>query len=97
MCQFYLQGPPSHKCFDLWNVECLLSLLESWALASSLTTLKLALKTATLLALITTKNFSDLTLLYIEPRKVEVICVILYFLFLYINFRQMRVMLLIYV
>ena len=26
---FYLQHPPSHKCFDPWDVEHLLSLLES--------------------------------------------------------------------
>ena len=38
---FYLQHPPSQKCFDPWDVECLLCLLESWALAS-FTTFKLA-------------------------------------------------------
>ena len=41
MCYFYLQHPPSHKHFDAWDVECLLSLLESWALASSGTTFNL--------------------------------------------------------
>ena len=41
----------------------MLSLLESWAPASSFTTFKLAWKTATLLALVTAKHFSDLTLL----------------------------------
>ena len=40
-----------------------MSLLESWALASSLPTFKLAWKTATLLALLTAKQCSDLTLL----------------------------------
>ena len=25
MCHFYLQCPPSHKCFDPWDVEHLLS------------------------------------------------------------------------
>ena len=59
---FYLQWPTSCKQFDPWDVECLLSLLESWAPASSLTTFKLALKTATLLALVTAKGCSDLTL-----------------------------------
>ena len=34
MRHFYLQHPPSHKCFDPWDVEHLLSLLESWAPAS---------------------------------------------------------------
>ena len=53
MCHFYLQHPPSRKQFDPWDVECFLSLLESWAPASSLTTFKLAWKTATLLALVT--------------------------------------------
>ena len=62
MHHFYLQHPPSHKCFDPWDVEHLLSLLESWRPASSLTTFKLAWKTATLLALVTAKHCSDLTL-----------------------------------
>ena len=61
MCHFYLQCPPSHKHFAPWDVEHLLSLLESWAPASSLTTFKLAWKTATLLALVTAKHCSDLT------------------------------------
>ena len=63
---FYLQHPPSCKWFDPWNVEHLLSLLESWTPASSLTTFKLAWKTATLLALVTAKCCSDLTLLYVN-------------------------------
>ena len=62
----YLQCPPCHKQFDPWDVECLLSLLESWEPVSSLTTFKLAWKTATLLALVTAKNCSDLTLLYVD-------------------------------
>ena len=66
MCHFYLQHPPSHKRFDPWDVKCLLSLLESWAPASSLTTFKLAWKTATPFALVTAKHFSDLTLLCID-------------------------------
>ena len=49
-----------------WDVEHLLSLLESWALASSLTTFKLAWKTATVLALVTVKRCSDLILLCID-------------------------------
>ena len=67
---FYLQHPPSHKHFDPRNVECLLFLLESWALASSLTTFKLAWKTATLLAIITAKHFSDLFLLCIDNQYI---------------------------
>ena len=63
---FYLQYPPSHKRFDPWDVECLLSLLESWAPASSLTTFKLAWKPATLLALVTAKRCSDLTFFYLK-------------------------------
>ena len=42
MHHFYLQCPPSHKHFDPWYVEHLLSLLERWAPASSLTTFKLS-------------------------------------------------------
>ena len=66
MHHFYLQCPPSCKCFDPWDVEHLLSLLESQAPASSLTTFKLAWKTATLLVVVTAKNCSDLTLLCID-------------------------------
>ena len=57
MHHFYLQHPPSRKQFDPWDVEHLLSLLENWAPASSLTAFKLAL-----LALVTAKHCSDLTL-----------------------------------
>ena len=66
MCHFYLQCLPSCKWFDSWDVEHLLSLLESWAPTSSLTTFKLAWKTATLLALLTAKHCSDLTLLCVD-------------------------------
>ena len=66
MHHFYLQHPPSHKWFDPLDVEHLLSLLESWAPASSLTTFKLAWKTATVLALVTAKCCSDLTLLCVD-------------------------------
>ena len=66
MRHFYLQHPPSHKQFDPWDVEHLLSLSESWAPASSLTTFKLAWKTATFLALVTAKHCSDLTLLCVD-------------------------------
>ena len=66
MHHFYLQCPPSHKCFDPWDIEHLLSLLESRAPACSLTFFKLAWKTATLLALVTSKCCSDLTLLSID-------------------------------
>ena len=66
MYHFYLQHPPSHKHFDPWDVEHLLSLLESWAPASSLTTFKLAWKIAALLELVTAEHCSDLTLLCID-------------------------------
>ena len=66
MHHFYLQHPPSHIWFDPWDVEHLLSLLESWAPTSYLTTFKLAWKTATLLALVTAKHCSDLTLLCVD-------------------------------
>ena len=66
MCTFYLQHPPSCNCFDPWDVEHLLSLLKSWASAFSLTTFKLAWKTATLLALVTVKHCFDLTLSCID-------------------------------
>ena len=66
MHHFYLQHPPSRKWFDPWDAEHLLSLLHSWAPTSSLTTFKLDWKTATLLALVTAKCCSDLTLLCVD-------------------------------
>ena len=66
MHHFYLQHPPSCKWFDPWDVKDLLSLLESRAPASSPTTFKLAWKTSTILALVTAKHCSDLTLLCID-------------------------------
>ena len=66
MCHFYLQCPPSYKCFDPRDVECLIPLLESWAPASSLSTFKLAWKVATLLVLVNARHCSDLTLLCID-------------------------------
>ena len=74
MHHFYLQHVPSHKYFDPWDVECLLSLLESWTPASSLTTFKLAWKTATLLALVTAKHCFDLTLLCIDNHHLFLQC-----------------------
>ena len=65
MCHFYLQQCP-HKHFDPWDVEHLLSLLESWAPVSSLSLFKLAWKTATVFALVTAKCCSDLTVLCID-------------------------------
>ena len=52
--------------FDPWDVEHLLSLVESLAPASSLTTIKLVWKTTNVLALVTAKCSSDLTLLCID-------------------------------
>ena len=74
MCHFYLQHPPSCKHFDPWDVEHLLSLLESWAPASSLSTFKLAWKTATLLELVATKHCSDLTLLCVDNQHLFLQC-----------------------
>ena len=74
MHHFYLQHPPSCKQFNPWDVEHLLSLLESWAPASSLTTFKLAWKTATLLALVTAKCCSDLTLLCVDNQHLFLQC-----------------------
>ena len=68
MHHFYLQCPPTSKWFGPWDVECLSSLLDSWTLASSLTTFKLAWKIATLLAVVTVKYCSDLTLLCFDNK-----------------------------
>ena len=66
MHTFYLQHPHSFKWFDVWDVKWLLSFLESWAPASSLTNFQLILKTDTLLTLVTAKHNSDLTLLHVD-------------------------------
>ena len=66
MHHFYLKCLPSWKHFDPWDVEHLLSLLECWTPTSSLTTFKLVWKIVTLLALVTSKHCSDLTLLCID-------------------------------
>ena len=73
MHHFYLQCP-SCKQFDPWYVEHLVSLLESWAPVSSLTTFKLAWKTATLLALVTAKHCSDLTILCVDNQHLFLQC-----------------------
>ena len=70
MCHFYLQHPPSSKQCDSLDVQWLFCLLESWSLVSSLTTFRLAWKTATLLALFTAKHCYDLTLLYIDNQHI---------------------------
>ena len=74
MSHFYLQHPPSRKPFDPLDVECLLSLLECWAPASSLTTFKLAWKTDTLLALVIAKCCSHLTLLCVDTQHLFLQC-----------------------
>ena len=64
---------------DLWDVEHLLSLLESWAQASSLTNFKLAWKTATLLVLATAKCCSDLTLSCIDSQHLFCSIMVLFY------------------
>ena len=66
MNHFYLHYSPSHKWFDEWDIECLLCLIESWALGSSLINFKLAWKTDTHSTLVMAKYCSDLTLLNID-------------------------------
>ena len=66
MEHFYLQHPPLYKHFDLWDIECSLSLLESCAPVSSSSDFKLAWKTATLLVFITAKCYFNSTLLHID-------------------------------
>ena len=82
-----LQCPPSLKNFDPWDIEHLLCLLESWEPDSSLTTVKLAWKTATLLVLVTTKHCSDLTLLCIDNQRLFLFSNMLLFSFLYLVVR----------
>ena len=52
----------------------MLFLLESWATTSSLTTFKLPWMTATLLALVTAKHCSDLTLLCVDNQHLFLQC-----------------------
>ena len=54
------------KQFDPWDVDHSLSLLESWAVASSHSTFKLAWETNTHLVCVTAKYCTDLTLLHID-------------------------------
>ena len=63
---FLLAVPPSHKCFDPWDVRCFLYLLYIWISASSLTNFTVPWKMATLLVVITVRFCSDLTLLHID-------------------------------
>ena len=58
MFHFYLNFPPLCKKCDPLGVKHLLSLLESWLLASS-TNFKLAWKMVILLTLVTAKHCSD--------------------------------------
>ena len=53
--------PPTCIHFDPLDVEHLVSLLESWALASPLTNFKLAGKNTTLSVVVMEKHYSDLT------------------------------------
>ena len=73
MCNFFWQCPPICKCFYFWDVECLLLLLESWILASSLTYFKFAWKTASLLVVVTAKCCSDLTVLYNDNQHLSLL------------------------
>ena len=66
MYTLYMQQPVSHKYFYPWDVKWLLSLLESWAPASSLTNFKLPWKATTLLALVTAKCCFDLSFLCVD-------------------------------
>ena len=74
MCHFYLQHPPSCTWFYPWYVECLLSLLESWAPMSSLTTFNWLGRLLLLLALVTAKHCSDLTLLCVDNQYLFLQC-----------------------
>ena len=63
MRSFFLRRPPRKKIFPPWEVKKLVDLLRSWTPCSSLSNIKLAWKTATLLALAATKRCADLSLL----------------------------------
>ena len=65
MYHIYMQHPPTHKHFLSLVHGILLSMYDSWAASSSLTNFSLSWKTATLLALVTDKHCSDLTVLCI--------------------------------
>ena len=86
MCHFYWQHHPSHKYFDLWNVEHSLSLEESLTLASFLKNLKLVWKTVTLSSLVMARYCSDATLLYIDNQNFF-FSITLLFLFLHLVMR----------
>ena len=74
MHHFYSHDSPSHKCFDPWDVEPLLSLLGSWSPGFSLLIFYLLWKEATLLAIVTEKYCSHLTLLHIDNQHLFLHC-----------------------
>ena len=59
MHYFYIHSSSSYQWFDQWDINDLLSLLDSWALASSCTNFKLAWKTADHLALFNLLHADD--------------------------------------
>ena len=61
---YYLQDPSSCKHLGLWNGECSLCMLVSWASVSSLTNFKLPWNTTTLKVPGTAKHCSDLTFVH---------------------------------
>ena len=63
---FHLQCLPLCKSFHPWDVDHLLSLLQSWAPACPLSNFKLAWKTTTLLTFVTAKCYYGLALLHID-------------------------------
>ena len=77
--RFYFKHSHSSKWFASWNVKYLLSLMDSWASASSLTNFKLAWKTVTFLALVTEKHF-DSTLLWIQNQHLFFSIMLLFYL-----------------
>ena len=75
------------KHFDPCDVECLLSLLESFTLVSPFTNLKLAWRTGTFVVITMPKYFADLTLLQIDNKHLS-LHIMLLFSFLYLVVRQ---------
>ena len=74
MCYSSLQWPHTFKTFDPWGMECVLILLQIWVATFFITNCKPAWKTASLLACVTAKYCSYLTLLHTDNQYLFLQC-----------------------
>ena len=68
----FKRKPPARFLADTWDVRKVLDLLHTWGKPSVLSYTHLTLKTFLVLALATVKRHSDLNLLRITPRAMQI-------------------------